>query len=466
MIADMPGTRRLSYRYRIYPTAAQKEAVQANLDACRFIYNRLLRMRIDSYQATKPTLKVHVLAPGADPESERPEWLRGEDGEWVYEEVPNPNYDPEAKPLTKFDCSKLVSVIKAQAASEDGRFLLKEADSSALIYANNNLDAAYQAFFRRAKQGGGKPGFPRFKSRRNPMRAYKTAGAVIARREGAKWEKLKSFDGAQGKWTHIYLPKVGFVRAKIHRMPQGEQVSCAVRAEADGTFFAVVNVKNAPMPEAAAPVAGPVGVTFGVSHWAVDSDGEARDLPDTSDLERRLAREKRRLSRRKGARKGETKSANYEKQRLKVARLEAKIRRKREYAVHGLTSELSKTREAVASREMASKDMLERDSRATENIPRKARRAINKGIAEGSFAEVNRQLAYKCAWRGTPFALVPSTTATAQTCSACGHVENAVADDLRPRWRCPECGTVHDRKGNGAQNVLEEGMRLLAEAEE
>lgn len=460
MIADMPGTRRLSYKYRIYPTAAQKEVIQANIDACRYVYNCLLRMRIDSYQATKPTLRVHVLAPGADPESERPEWLRGEDGEWVYKEVPNPDYDPEAKALTKFDCSKLVKTIKNQAVSEDGSFFLKEADSTALIFANNNLDAAYQAFFRRVKQGG-KPGFPRFKSRKNPMRAYKTAGAVISRRDGEKWEKLKSFDGAQGGWTHIYLPKVGFVRARIHRMPQGEQVSCAVRAEADGTFFAVVNVKNAPMPEASEPVAGPVGITYGVSHWAVDSDGEVRDLPDTSDLERRLAREKRRLSRRKGARKGETKSANYEKQRLKVARLEAKIRRKREYAVHGLTSELSKTREAVASREMSSKDMMERDSRATANIPRKARRAINRGIAEGSFAEVNRQLAYKCAWRGTPFALVPSTTATAQTCSACGHVEKAVADDLRPSWRCPECGTVHDRKGNGAQNVLEEGMRLL-----
>lgn len=465
MSADMPGTRRLSYKYRIYPTEAQKEAIQANIDACRYIYNRLLRMRIDSYQATKQTLRVHVLAPGADPESERPEWLRGEDGEWVYEEVPNPDYDPEAKALSKFDCSKLVSTIKSQTFSEDGRLFLKEADSTALIYANNNLDAAYQAFFRRAKKGG-KPGFPRFKSRKNPMRAYKTGGAVIARRNGEGWEKLKSFFDVEGKWTHVYLPKVGFVRARIHRMPQGEQVSCAVRAEADGTFFAVVNVKNAPMPEAAAPVAGPVGVTFGVSHWAVDSDGEVRDLPDTSALERRLARGKRRLSRRKGARKGETKSANYEKQRVKVARLEAKIRRKREYAVHGLTSELSKMHEAVISREMASKDMLERDSRATKMIPRKARRSINKGITEGSFAEVNRQLAYKCTWRGVPFALVPSTTATAQTCSACGHVEKALADDLRPRWRCPECGTVHDRKGNGARNVLEEGMRLLAEAKE
>lgn len=465
MSADMPGTRRLSYKYRIYPTASQKEAIQANIDACRYIYNRLLRMRIDSYQATKPTLREHVLAPGADPESERPEWLRDGDGEWVYEEVPNPDYDPEAKALTKFDCSKLVSTIKSQTVSEDGRLFLKEADSTALIYANNNLDAAYQAFFRRVKQGG-KPGFPRSKSRKNPIRTYKTAGAVISRRDGEGWEKLKSFTDAEGEWTHVYLPKVGYVRAKIHRMPQGEQVSCAVRCEADGTCFAVVNVKNAPMPEAAAPVAGPVGVTFGVSHWAVDSDGEVRDLPDVSDLERRLVREKRRLSRRKGARKGEMKSANYEKQRVKVARLEAKIRRRREYAVHGLTSELSKTHEAVASREMASKNMMERDSRATENIPRKARRAINKGIAEGSFAEVNRQLAYKCAWRGVPFALVPATTATAQTCSECGHIEKAVADDLRPRWRCPECGTVHDRKGNGAQNVLEEGMRLLAEGAE
>ena len=48
MSADMPGTRRLSYKYRIYPTEVQKEAIQANIDACRYIYNRLLRMRIDS----------------------------------------------------------------------------------------------------------------------------------------------------------------------------------------------------------------------------------------------------------------------------------------------------------------------------------------------------------------------------------------------------------------------------------
>ena len=79
-----------------------------------------------------------------------------------------------------------------------------------------------------------------------------------------------------------------------------------------------------------------------------------------------------------------------------------------EAAVHGLTSELSKTREAAASREMSS--------------------------------------------------------VTAQTCSACGHVERAVADGLGPRWRCPECGTVHDRKGNGAQNVLETTMWLIVEA--
>ena len=57
-------------------------------------------------------------------------------------------------------------------------------------------------------------------------------------------------------------------------------------------------------------------------------------------------------------------------------------------------------------------------------------------------------------------------TATAQTCSSCGHVEKAVADDLRTRWRCPACGAEHDRKANGVQNVLEEGMRLLAEAKE
>lgn len=41
-----------------------------------------------------------------------------------------------------------------------------------------------------------------------------------------------------------------------------------------------------------------------------------------------------------------------------------------------------------------------------------------------------------------------------------------LARDLRPAWTCPECGAKHDRKANGAQNVLEAGKDILAKQEQ
>ena len=84
---------------------------------------------------------------------------------------------------------------------------------------------------------------------------------------------------------------------------------------------------------------------------------------------------------------------------------------------------------------------------------------------DGNFFEFNRQLAYKSAWANRAFVEVPNDTPTAQVCSRCGHEELVLAKDLRPKWTCHECGAQHDRKANGAQNVLEAGLDILAKQE-
>ena len=38
--------------------------------------------------------------------------------------------------------------------------------------------------------------------------------------------------------------------------------------------------------------------------------------------------------------------------------------------------------------------------------------------------------------------------------------------DLKSEWTCESCGAVHDRKYNGAQNVLMAGHDILNEIEE
>lgn len=146
-------------------------------------------------------------------------------------------------------------------------------------------------------------------------------------------------------------------------------------------------------------------------------------------------------------------------------RVKEKIANIRKDATHKLTRELVDSYDVIASRNMGSSDMMQHKTEATKNLPKKVQRAINRKTADGNFFEFNRQLAYKSAWANRAFVEVPNDTPTAQVCSRCGHEELVLAKDLRPKWTCPECGTQHDRKANGAQNVLEAGLDILHDRE-
>lgn len=371
---------RLSYKFRIYPTAAQCEAIEANIDASRFVYNHYLRARMDSYERTQQ--EVRRPKPAYDEQGNvqydqdgKEIWERTEGGKVVFHTVPNPTYDPAAKSMSMFDTSKDLTRLKKELVGDDGRHWLKEADSTALIYALRNLDTAYQNFFRGIKKGQD-VGFPRFKSRKNPVQTYKSGNVKLAGCD---------FDNGMAEAA---------VAERIER------------------------------------------------------------------LQRRLAIAQRDLARK------EPGSQNYLKQKRKVARINERIADVRKAATHNATRELVNGYGTIAARQMGSKEMQQHDGAATKDLPRKVKKMLNRKMIDGNFAEFNRQLAYKSAWANRTFVEVPGGTPTAQVCSRCGHEELVLARDLRPAWTCPECGAKHDRKANGAQNVLEAGKDILSQQEQ
>lgn len=429
--------RRLSYKYRIYPNKEQREYFAVNFGCVRYVYNHFLAEREAAWLRTQETVK----APQLDGDGEV---VRDEKGKAVYIDEPNPAYVAGSKPMSMFDTSKALTVLKKETVDEDGHRWLYDADATALVYALRHLDAAYKNFFRRVKQGGGPAGHPRFKTKRDPHPTFTVASCAVGD-------------------DFVVLPKCGRVKAKIHRPLEGVVVSATITQDVEpspkhpeGGYSIAVNVKEAPFPEGIEPEAGAVGVTMGLERWIVTSDGEVRQLPDEiRRLEGKLAREQRKLSRRRGAKKGEAPSNRYLEQRRKVSAIQARIAHIRQDAVHNATAELVREHEAVYTRAMGSKQMM-----MEQEGPRKKRRAINRRIADASFAEVNRQIAYKSEWYGRRHAELDVLEPTAQTCSDCGRVEKSVGDSFAQTWTCPECGRVHDRKYNGARNVLEAGLRL------
>ena len=82
-------------------------------------------------------------------------------------------------------------------------------------------------------------------------------------------------------------------------------------------------------------------------------------------------------------------------------------------------------------------------------------------IEDASFFKFKEMLYYKAKWYGRIISEIDTFYPSSQLCSNCGY-KNPNTKDLKIRkWICPQCGIEHDRDHNAANNILNEGLRLL-----
>lgn len=373
------------FKYRIYPNESQRDQIARTFGCCRFVYNRALDVKKTAYSETGKSIAANDLIKMI------PAWKRDPETSW-----------------------------------------LAQADSMALQQSIRDLDRAYKNFFRRVREGG-KPGFPKFKSRRHARQSYRTNGGKVLDR------------------NHIALPKLGNVRAKVSRPLQGRFMSVTVSLDAAGRYFATFLCTDVPSKDAPA-TDREVGIDLGVKTLATLSNGTKIENPRGLErYERKLAREQRRLSRRKGARKSEKQSRRYLKQRKRVARIHAKIADARTDALHKVTTMLADENQVLCMEDLNAKGMMKNHHLA-------------KAVTDASFGEFARLLEYKCAERGRSFVKIDRFYPSSKTCSACGHRLDALPLSVRS-WDCPACGAHHDRDVNAARNILTEGKRILSNTE-
>lgn len=160
----------------------------------------------------------------------------------------------------------------------------------------------------------------------------------------------------------------------------------------------------------------------------------------------KLAKEQRRLSRKAGSKKNETKSSNYFKQMRKVNRIYRKIANQRLDSLHKKSTEIANQYDVVC----------------VEDLDMKA--IGNKGFGNGKATFDNgygmflNMLDYKLKERGKYFVKVDKWYPSSQICHCCGSVKKL---DLKDRVYTCDCGYTGDRDHNAAINILTEGLRIL-----
>lgn len=298
---------------------------------------------------------------------------------------------------------------------------LYEVSKAAPQEALRDLDKAYQNFFRRVKAGE-KPGFPKFKSRKNGIGSFRITGSIHITE------------------AHIKLPRIGWLKLKEHGyIPiDGIHILSVSVSESAGRWFVSVQCKqNIQVTQA---TGDSVGVDLGIKDLAVTSNGDRFKNPKPlKRAQTKLKRFQRELSRKK---KG---SKNREKARKRIAKTHQKIANIRRDMLHKVTASIVAKTNPDSQRPCT---IVVEDLNVSGML---ANRCLARAISDVGFFELRRQIEYKAAWFGSELKVADRFFPSSRLCRHCGRVNSELKLSDR-EWTC-DCGAVLDRDLNAAINL-------------
>ena len=357
-----------TYKYRIYPNKRQKELIQKTFGCIRFVYNYYLNKRKEMYENDKITFTYNM-------------------------------------------CSKDLTKLKKELE------WLKEPDKYSLQKCLKDLDMAYQKFFKEHA------GYPKFKSKKNRHKSYRTSYT----NNNIRFENKR-----------IKLPKLGLVKTRDKQIPQGRILNATISQEPNGHYYCSLCCTDVEF-EQLQKTNQNIGLDLGLVDFAIMSDGIKIENPrfyEKSELQRELSRKT-------------IGSNRWDKARIKVANLQKHISNQRKDFLQKLTTDIVKNYDVIAIEDLDVKSMKETDSTTR-----------NKRVGDVSWSEFRRLLTYKTQWYGKQLSVIDRYYPSSQICHCCGYKDGKKSEDIR-FWTCLNCNSELDRDVNAAINILNEGLRII-----
>lgn len=353
----------LRYRYRLYPTKPQRQALARAFGCARVVYNDAVAARRAAYEA------------GA-------------------------KY-PSSTTLQR----ELITAAKATPE----RAWLAEVSAIILQQAVRDCDAAYARFFDAIKAKGSRfVGHPRFKSRKDHRQAIRLTTNGFSLRDNGR----------------LALAKVGDVAVRWSRDLPSPPSSVTVIRDAAGRYFAsfVVEAGDETLPARTHEDGSEAetALDLGLTTFAVDQHGQPIENPRClRGAEKRLKKAQRAVSRKQ---KG---SNNRAKARQRLARAHARVADARADFLHQLTTRLVRENQAIYVEDLAVQGMSRGHHAKSVNdaawgqfrrlLEEKAKRCGRTVVAVGRFEPTTK----KCSGCGGLYGPTDERV-RAWTCAGCG----------------------------------------------
>ena len=375
-------------KIRLYPTKSQQIIINKLLGCCRLVYNHCLEHRNKLYQETKE---------------------RG-------------------------SLSKSYKYFCEMKEMEEFSFLKTDAYSKVINQTLRDQDIAFKRFFIKASK------FPKFKSKKDNKQSCRFPKDAISGIRG-------KLNGVQGNKINI-IKSLNNIHFKCSRRDeiylnknQKFIISATLIKACSGKYYFSILIDK-PHEVRFAKTNNIVGIDLGIKDLIITSNGEKFE---NKQFYRKQENKLKKLNRKFA--KSQKDSNNHKKIRVKIAKLNEKIRNQRLWYIHHIVNKLLNENQVIVMEDLNVSGMLKNHKLA-------------KSIQDVSFCELKQILKYKASWNDKQVIFIDRFYPSSKLCSDCGYKNDSLQLSDR-EWVCPKCGVVHDRDINAAKNILEEGKRII-----